>query len=353
MRVLADSGVAPDIYQIYAPWGAEYVRAGMLAEPPSDVLTDIQENYVSTAGPTIEGKIWGIPTEINNYALLYNKDLFKQAGIVDGQGNAKTPKTWQDVVDAAAKLTKKDNKGAITQYGIAFARDFDWQVVDPYLSLLFSNGGQYLSSDLKKAAFNSAAGVEALDAVSQLFANKSTDSAGNFFDFKNGTIGMVVSPPWAKSTFAEGFGASFEEKVGVAPFPYLEKSGTLGYSWFTGVTEESTSKDEAWEFLEWFTAETQSNGTTRYGDLLANTIGAIPARKADFERHKEVLGDFFTKVYVDQMKNATVEPNVLQSSTIKEKLMTEIQAAWDGEKTSKQALDDAATEINKILELYY
>jgi ABC-type glycerol-3-phosphate transport system substrate-binding protein len=33
--------------------------------------------------------------------------------------------------------------------------------------------------------------------------------------------------------------------------------------------------------------------------------------------------------------------------------MTEIQAAWDGKKTSKEALDSAATAINAILAQYY
>jgi len=353
LRVLADSGSAPDIYQIYAPWGAQYVRAGILAEPPDDIKADVAKNYVATSGPTIEGKLWGIPTEINNYALLYNKDLFKQAGIVDASGNAKAPKTWQDVIDAAKKLTKKDGSGAITQYGIAFTKDAEWQVADPFLSLLFSNGGSYLSSDLSKATFNSAEGVAALEAQLQLFKDKSTDVQGNFFDFQSGKVGMVIAPPWTKSTFATSYGGKFESTVGVAPFPYLKKPGTLQYSWFTGVMKDSKHQTEAWKFLKWFATETQAGGTTRLGDLLAGTIGAIPARKVDFEKHKDVLGDFFTKVYVEQMKDSTAEPNVLESDSIKQKLIDEIQAAWSGEKTSKEALDSAATEINKILGLYY
>lgn len=353
LRVLADSDVAPDIYGIYAPWGAEYVRANILAEPPADVIEDVKKNYVSSAGPTIESKIWGIPTEINNYALLYNKDLFKSAGIVDSQGNAKAPTTWQDVIDAAKKLTKRDNKGTITQYGIAFTKDAEWQVADPFLSLLFSNGGQYLSGDLTKAMFNSPEGVAALDAEMQLFKDKSTDVNGNFFDFKDGKVGIVVAPPWTKGTFASSFGDKFASTVGVAPFPRMKEAGTLQYSWFTGVTKQSKNQQAAWDFLMWMTSEQQSSGTTRMGDLLANTIGAIPARKVDFEKHKDVLGDFFSSVYVNQMKDSTAEPNVLQSDTIKEKLISQIQAAWAGEKTAQEALDTAAADINKILGLYY
>lgn len=351
LRVAADSGAAPDIYQIYSTWGPNYVRENLFAEVPADVLADIEKNYVSTAAATIDGKIRGIPTEVNTYALIYNKDLYKAAGIVDAQGNAKAPTTWAEVLANAKKLVKRDANGTITQYGFSFLLDNDWQAVDPFLSLLFTNGGQYLSEDLTKALFNDAKGVAALEAEVQLFKDGSTDIAGNIFDFKDGKVAMGVIPPWTKSGFATEFGDKFESSVGVAPLPYLSKPGTLRYGWFTGVMEGSANKDEAWKFLQWFTSEVQDDtGTTRYGDLLANTIGAIPARNEDFESHKEVLGDFFTKVFVDQMAISTAEPNVLQADEIKSTLMKEIQAAWDSKKTAKQALDDAAAAVNVLLE---
>jgi len=354
LKVMIDSGAAPDIYQIYSTWGASLVRDGALAEPPAALKEDIETNYISTAGATIEGKTYGIPTETNNFAMLYNKKLFKDAGIVDANGNAKAPVTWQDVVDDAKKLAKRDANGNITQYGIAFTRDTDWTSVDPYLSLLFTNEGEFLSSDLKKASFNNSAGVAALNAQMQLFTDKSTNLDGNFFDFKDGKVGIALTPPWTKSTFAAAFGDDFEDTVGVAPFPYMKKPSTLQYNWFTGVTKDSLHQEEAWKFLEWMTTETLADtGTTRMGDLLANTIGAIPARKQDFEAHKDVLGDFFTGVFVNQMKDSKAEPNVLQSSSIKAALMAEIQAAWEGKKTAQQALDEAATNVNKILEQYY
>jgi multiple sugar transport system substrate-binding protein len=352
LKVAADSGAAPDIYQIYSTWGPTYVRENLFAEVPADVLADIEKNYVSTASATIDGKIRGIPTEVNTYALIYNKDLYKAAGIVDAQGNAKAPTTWAEVLANAKKLVKKDSKGAITQHGFAFLLDNDWQAVDPFLSLLFTNGGQYLSEDLTKALFNDAKGIAALEAEMQLFKDGSTDIAGNIFDFnKDGKVAMGIVPPWTKSTFATEFGDKFESTVGVAPLPYLSKPGTLRYGWFTGVMAGSAHQDEAWDFLKWFTSELQEDtGTTRYGDLLANTIGAIPARNEDFQSHQDVLGDFFTKVFVDQMSISTAEPNVLQSDEIKSTLMAEIQAAWDGKKTAKEALDTAATAVNKLLD---
>lgn len=349
LKILNDSGAGPDIYQIYSPWGASYVRDGILDEPSNAVQTDVKQNYVSYAGATINGKIWGYPTELNNYALLYNKDLFKKAGLVDSSGNALVPKTWKDVQDYAKKLTKRDAKGNITQYGIAFTKDNDWQVVDPFLSLLFTNGGSYLSADNKHALFNSAAGVAALDAQLQLFRDGSTDINGNFFDFGTGKVGMVVAPPWPQATFSENFGSAFSSTVGVAPFPYITTPGTLQYSWFMGVLKSSQHKEQAWDFLKWIEGERQQSGTTRYGDLLANTIGSIPARKDDFNSHKDALNNFFMGTYVKQMQTSTAEPNVLQASGIKAALMSEIQSAWLGQKTSKQALDSAAATVDKML----
>jgi len=349
LKVLSDADLSPDIYQIYSPWGVSYVRNGILDNPPAEIKDDIIENYVSLAGVTINGEIWGIPTEINDYALLYNKDLFKKAGLVDASGNILYPQTWAELTETAVKLAKKDAKGNITQYGIAFLGE-DWQVVDPFLSLLLSNGGKYLSADLKKSLFNSPEGVTALEAELALFKNGATDINGNFFDFKDGKVAMVIAPPWTKSTFQIAFGDNFESSVGVAPFPPLKDQATLSYSWFMGVMNKSQHKAEAWEFLKWLTTDVQpETNTTRYGDLLTNTIGAIPSRRIDFESHKEILGDFFTKVYVDQMKYGIAEPNVAESNNIKAALMEEIQSAWGGKKTAAAALKSAADKVDKIL----
>lgn len=349
LKILSDADMAPDIYQIYSNWGVSYVRDGILDKPDSEIINDVKKNYISTSGVTIDGQIWGIPTEINDFVLLYNKDIFKKAGLVDINGNVIYPKTWQEFVDTAVKLTKRDTKGHISQYGVAFSNE-DWQVVDPFLSILYSNGGKYLSDDMKKSLFNSKEGVEALEAELSLFKKGATDTNGNFFDFGKGKVAMVIAPPWVKAGFKENFGSRFESVVGVAPIPVYKNPATSGYSWFTGVMAKSKNKEEAWKFLKWFTMQTQpETNTTRFGDLLTGTIGSIPARKIDFESHKEVLGDFFTKTYVDQMKYAVAEPTINNSSEMKNILVKEILSAWSGKKTAKEALDSAASSIDKIL----
>src|SRR5882724_2163383 len=343
LQLLNDAGTPPDIYQIYSAWAPSYVKNNVLDTPPASVVTDVKTQYVSNVGATIDGKIWGFPTEVNTYTLVYNKDLFQKAGI------SKPPTTFNELVDVAKKTTKYDQKGNITQYGIAFLKGNDWQVVDPFLAWLFTNNGQYLSSNLSQALFNSPEGQEVLDGELRLFKEKATDNNSNFFDFSKGKVAMVIAPPWPKALFKEGFKDKFETTVGVAPLPYFKKPTTLQYSWFMGVTAKSQYKKAAWEFLQWFNTQVQpTTNTTRYGDLLANTIGAIPSRRIDLTNHQAVLTDFFTKVFIEQIQNSVAEPNVLNADSIKKTLMGQIEAAWSGQTTSTNALQTAADEINKI-----
>lgn len=344
LQLLHDAGTPPDIYQIYAPWGVSYVKNNVLAEPPVDIVNDIKTQYVSNAGPTIAGKIWGFPTEVNTYSLLYNKELLRQAGITA------PPQTFDALIQDAIKTTKYDQNGNITQYGIAFLKGNDWQVVDPFLAWLFSDNGQFLSSDFSQALFNSSAGKEVLSGELTLFNKKVTDNNGNFFDFKDGKVAYVISPPWTKALIQEGFKDKFASTVGVAPLPYFKKPATLQYSWFMGVMAKSQHKKEAWEFLKWFNTEVQpATNTTRYGDLLANTINAIPSRKIDLDNHKNLLSDPFMKVFVDQIPNSVAEPNVANASIIKKILMGQIEAVWAGQKTSDEGLKAATDEINQLL----
>jgi multiple sugar transport system substrate-binding protein len=344
LRALYQSGAGPDIYQIYSVWGASYVKDGLFDKPPADIQKDVKENYISTAGVTMGDEIWGIPTEINDYALIYNKRLLREAGYTT------PPRTWKELVDISVKTTQRDAQGNITQYGIAFIPGDEGQVVDTFLSLLFRNGGQYLSADNKKALFNNSVGVSTLEQMGELFKKGATDQRGNYWDFTNKKVAMGFAVPWHKNRIQEGFGADFDKEVGIAPLPRTKTSATLEYSLFMGVMSSSQNKKEAWEFLKWLSSDIQpTTGTTRYGDLLATTIGTLPSRKVDIENHDAVLQDNFTKVFVDELKNTVGEPHVAGSSHIRKILFKEIEAALAGTKTAKQALDIAATEVNEFL----
>jgi len=347
-KLLTDhlAGNPADIYHIYSLWGVQLVRDKILSDPPLNVIYDVRKNYHSVAvrGATIDGRVRGIPTEIDNYCLVYNKALLKEAGF-----NA-PPKTWKELIDMGKKLTKYDARGRITQYGFVYLAGWDSAVVHPYLSLVYSNGGKFLSNDNKKCLLDSPEAIEALEAEVQLFKEKITDLSGNVFDFPNGNIAMMIIAPWIENNLKSTMGDNFKN-VGVAPIPYMKKPATLLYTWFFMVDSKSKYKKEAWDFLMWFSSDIQKNkNTTRLGDYLVEKVGAIPSRIIDQQNHPEQLYDQFTKTFVEELKNSIAEPNIPNGAKIKTILMNEIVSAWKLIKTPEQALKDAVKEINKLLQ---
>ncbi|MBR6849880.1 MAG: extracellular solute-binding protein, partial [Lachnospiraceae bacterium] len=64
--------------------------------------------------PGYNGKTYTVPITAGPQGLLYNKDLFKAAGLVDENGEPTPPETFDELVEYAKILTDVGKK----QYGI-------------------------------------------------------------------------------------------------------------------------------------------------------------------------------------------------------------------------------------------
>ncbi|RKH92493.1 extracellular solute-binding protein, partial [Corallococcus sp. AB030] len=100
-------GTAPDIYNIYSIWAPQLVGAGVLEPPPQDVLDSIAATYspATVGAATIDGQLWGYPTELSIYALVYNKALLAAAGY------DAPPATWAELRKIAQAITTTNDQG--------------------------------------------------------------------------------------------------------------------------------------------------------------------------------------------------------------------------------------------------
>lgn len=342
------AGVSADIYVLYSLWGVQLVEAGVLDQVPKDVVDKVKSDFVKVAvdGATIDRQIWGVPIEVANYALIYNKKLLQEAGF------SEPPKTWMELVQMAPKLTKRNPDGTISQYGFAFLSGWDSAVVHPYLALLYSNGGKPFKDDFTESLLTTKEAIEALEAELMLFRNGATDPAASVWTFPTGKVAMMIMAPWYENALKLGFKEEYEKVVGVAPIPYLKKPATVGYTWFISVDSASKNKKQAWDFVRWFTLQ-DVGGFTRLGEFMAKNIGSIPPNNKDLAYFKNELADLYTSVFVQELANTYQEPNIAQGQEIKTILMREIVEAWHGRKTAEQALKDAKVQIDKILAEYY
>ena len=149
-------GSAPDIYHFYNLWMPDFVSSDLLQTPPGDVIADIKKGYSQSSvdGSSYRNQVWGYPTEVNTYQLIYNKKLLQEAG------STKPPATWDELRSVATKATKKGADGKITQAGFLLLKGWDSGVVHPWSSLLWSNNGDYVAKDNSKVRFNEKPGVE-------------------------------------------------------------------------------------------------------------------------------------------------------------------------------------------------
>ena len=97
----------PDIALLDNPNMMDCIQMGM-CEDMTDVLMelDVDKNYYPATLETVtyEGKMYGLPAVCNNLALIYNRQLLKDAGV-------KPPQTWEELKEAAKLLTDGETKG--------------------------------------------------------------------------------------------------------------------------------------------------------------------------------------------------------------------------------------------------
>jgi multiple sugar transport system substrate-binding protein len=255
---------------------------------------------------SVGGALYGIPNEIDVYALNYNKELFKEAGI------AAAPKTWAEFKDAAAKLTKKD----AGQQGFGMINSWAAGVVHPFSSLLVSNGGELVKDG--KPALDSEQAAETFQLYEDLIKSGASDPAmatadanttGPFLDnFVSGKTGMIIMANWWESALKSGMGDKFAN-IATAPIPvgpHGDKPHSISYSWMTVVNANAgeAERKAAWDFLAWLNSPKsgQNGGSAMAGILMS--MGILPSRTSDVEAYKDKLGSEFLAGYVSVLADA-------------------------------------------------
>lgn len=343
------AGTAPDIIHIYNLWMPDFVKGGALATPPEDVVNDIKSNYSpgSIQAVTVKDQVWGYPTEINTWQLVYNKKMFADAGL------SEPPKTLAELKDYACKLTAKKADGTLEHTGLAVLTGWDSGVVHPFLSLLWSDGGQYLSPDLSKAEFNSPQSKEILQTYSDMIKEGCVDPGlgGGFNDFVTGKSAMVIMANFFRSDLKNSFVDGYDN-VGVAPIPVGpsgNKSVALQYNWLWTVDKTSKNAAAAWKLVQWLNSPRGEGKASPMGEYLTSALGAIPSRLSDQKALSDTLSDFFLKAYLDSASTSQPEPVLVGGQEIKTALQTQIENTWYDKASIDEALQSAATEADRIL----
>ena len=344
----------PTIASIYDLWLPALVKDGLVAPAPEAIAADVKSNWPNgiAVAASVNGQVYGVPNEINVYALNYNKKLFEEAGI------AGPPKTWDELKAAAAKLTD----ASTGRQGFGMINSWAAGVVHPFSSLLISNGGQLIVDG--KPKLDSKQALETFQLYETLIKDGSSIAAmgtadanttGPFLDnFVSGKTGMIIMANWWESALKGGMGDSFEN-IGTAPIPVGPSGDTarsISYSWQTVVNAgaEAAQQQAAWDFLAWLNGPTSGkNGASAMADIL-QSMGILPSRTSDVEAYKDALGRPFLEGYVATLANAQGFPIVLGGQEFSEALQQVIEQLQYGQVSAQEAQANAQADAASILD---
>ncbi len=343
LTVALQAGEAPDVTYQYGSSMPQLAAAPGIV----DLTQRVQEPGFNwndfypgeRAAATVDGRVLGIPALVDNLAIVYNKGLFDKAGV-----SYPTPDwTWDDFRAAAKAITDPATK----TFGFAFPADASEDSVWHFDAMLWEAGGDILNADNTAAAFDSPAGVKALQTLTDMaHTDKSVymdfQNANSAPLFNSNKIGMMVTGPWDLPSFPD-----VKYGVQIMPmFPGGNHQTIAGPDNWVLFDNGASRLAAAWTFVSWLTAPEQV-----LTDSLAT--GHLPLRQSVTQMPQ--FSKFATKfpgvdVFVANLANVLKARPVLKAyPRISEAMGQAIIAAMTGEKSPQQALSDAAQQVNGVL----
>jgi ABC-type glycerol-3-phosphate transport system substrate-binding protein len=342
-------GSPPDVMMTDIIWLGEFVDNGLLTDLSDRVAKwDEWDDVVPAYRDATywNGKVYGTWINTDVRVLVWNKDMFRAVGLDPDR----PPKDWDELKSMAARLTK-----APQQYGFGFPATLEDESVMKFFINLYSIGGQILTDDNKKAAFNSPEGVKALEALidmvkagstpTSIVSGKASDIDNGVFQGKFGMATMTKAYGLAKDLIPGLTVEDYKNRFGVAPIPRAPDGvpSTMAGGYLLSVPSGSKQKDLAWELITIAAgSELQFEYTAARGYV--PTFTSLMARGDDYA---EV--DPFFSVILDQLPSATFRPAIPEWTEISAEMQNAVQACVLGKYTPAQALQIAETAVNKIL----
>ena len=246
MQTRVAGGTAPDCYELNIENFAAYANKGLLAEISGVDVSGLNETALNAFN--VKGVQYGLPESFSNVVLIYNKDLFDQAGV------AYPTADWtQDDLQAAAEAIRALGDDI---FGI-------WQPItyNEFFKVAAQYGGALLNEDKTEFTINSPENIRAAQALVDrvLVSNVQPNTAqqggmGDWDMFMSGRLGMIPTGIWAFQTFTENCGFDWD----IAVEPGSTRKATHFFSNCVVLNPESKNREAAATWLAWLTSSTKS-----------------------------------------------------------------------------------------------
>ena len=369
LRTSAAGNAAPDAVRLQILGGVEFAAKGYLAEINLADYNLKAEQFWPGAlkSVTWNEKIYGIPSNNETMAFAYNKKVFEKAGL----DPSSPPATWEDLVKYSKAIKDKTGKAGFGMVAKTNAGNTPFR----FMPILWAYGSGALDEaeqnpTYQKVLVNNEGGIAALQAYYDMYVrdksvptsaltNTQTENGDLFISEQ---IAMVIVHPsefalmndkLAKATGADK--AIAQEVVdnmayGLIPMGPVRRAVVFGGSnmhifadKYTGHTVDKTAAKAFLNFAvspEWATKEWA-------------WLGSNPPTQDAFKSEwmKQRLDSVkFLDVTTSMLPYGIPFPVIPESTTIMNSIIPDmLQNALTQKMTVKQAADDAADKITKLI----
>lgn len=339
------AGVGPNVVNLYYGWLPLYINAGYLQALPEDAFNPemIEKDFFPlVSAAKVDGKYYALPTAVRSLALIWNKDLFKKAGL----DPEIPPKTLDELVEYAQKLTTYDKAGNLVEEGLT--AELRGQLHHWVREILIRQfGGKPYSDDNRKVTYNDQSGYDALTFFTDLTEKYKVGQAGFLTDdvtaFKAGKAAMTIDGSFRIGTLDKLENLDY----GVAEVPSHNgiKSNFASF-WANGITSFTEGKqlEASIKFLKFLTSDNTM-------ELWLKNIGELPA-KPSVAFKEENINDPKYGPFIKGLEYAHATYFVDEMSQRQVWIDAYDLVKLEG-KTVKEAVDAVAAIEQKVLDKFY
>jgi multiple sugar transport system substrate-binding protein len=347
VETMIAGGTPPDVFWLHANWFPMYHKAGALRELNPYIERDqypIDAFYEAAVGQfSAEGKIYAIPRETSSIVVAYNKNMFDDAGV----DYPTEDWTFDDLLEIAQALTKRDAQGNATQWGLSVPLALGTTMYPA----IWSQGGEVLNWPEKtKCMLTKPESVAAFQWLSDLInvhkvAPAAADMAGQgAIDlFISNKIAMAFIGRWNVATMLRAdpnFNMDIQH-VPTGSAGKITRTSTGAYA----ITAGSKYPEAAWEFVKYVTSRPVYDYFARGGLIIP---GYIPAATGEAFLDPTVP-PAHSQIFLDALKYARPEPITTNYPEILDVVGPEIEAVMLGHITAQEAADKACPKVDELL----
>ena len=344
LSVLKLSGGAPDIIWAADIHLSQFLESGLLVDI-SEIRTDGDEEYnfqdfiPSTLDyASKDGNLYGIPFSTAPKFIMYNEDLFKNAGVETPYDLWKKGEWNYDAfTDAIVKITDKPN--GVYGYSSIVPSDLYISAAD----IFWAYGAELFSEDGTQLALNSPEGEQALQVVWDLYnkydALPSPDQG--VIDFKSGKVGMFKGSTSNLNAVGDvGF------KWSIAPLPEGPADGPIqiGYAAYA-VMNDKNPKDDVLTVLK---ALTNPDAAETFSEFFVPSRASVIESDALSTKYPAVSKEIFDEVLQFSLERG----KVLETPETYAQMKPVIQSAIEAMIINDASVKDTIALIEKNVQQF-